>query len=122
MAAAPFYRHYRRYERAVHPLIAARFRVQKSAATSPFAEFFHDFNVHAHISLWVRDPKAGTASVDIYFDPAKAVTTQPPIGFQPTLPAPPVTIVPLVFNRTDFRGVKANPCATVNQQGNLAVC
>jgi hypothetical protein len=34
MAPAPFRRHYRRYDRAVHPLIPARFFVQESEATS----------------------------------------------------------------------------------------
>ena len=36
MASAPFCRHHRRYDRAVHPLIPARFFVQESEATSGF--------------------------------------------------------------------------------------
>jgi hypothetical protein len=37
MAPAPFRRHYRRINGAVHPPNQARFRVQKSGATSEFA-------------------------------------------------------------------------------------
>jgi hypothetical protein len=37
MASAPFRRHYRRNDRAVHPLIPARFFVQESVATSILA-------------------------------------------------------------------------------------
>jgi hypothetical protein len=85
---------------------------------SLFLDFFHEFNVHEQIVTFVRDSEGRTASLRIQFDPKRAVTSQPGLGFQPQ-PPPPVTIVPLAFERTDFQGQKSAPCATINPQGQL---
>ena len=92
-----------------------------------FMDFFHGFDIDGKILISTTDSDARTAVVRIYFDPTKAVTTeQPAIGFRQTpgfrvapvpAPLPPVTIIPLAFERVDFQGQKSTLLATINQQG-----
>jgi len=85
-----------------------------------FVDFFHEFNPEIPISIQIDDSTKKRASVRIYFDPKRATTTQPGIGFQP---APslsiPTTIIPLAFDRTDFQGQKNVLLASINPQGQL---
>ena len=83
-----------------------------------FIDFFHDFNSEEPISVQIEDSAKRTASVRVFFDPQKATTAQPAIGFQtaPSLGVP-TTIIPLIFERSDFQGQKSALLATINQQG-----
>ncbi|HXX84091.1 MAG TPA: hypothetical protein VEN29_08915 [Casimicrobiaceae bacterium] len=56
MDSAAFYRHYRRYKRAVHPLIAAGFRVQETEATS---DLLVDRQVRVELHLHLAGARPG---------------------------------------------------------------
>lgn len=92
-----------------------------------FIEFFHQFESKEEISISIEDSQHRTAELRIRFDPSKATTTQVPgfqlpIGFQPPqmVPSsPPITVIPLAFERTDFQGKKDTLLATINAQGGL---
>ncbi len=94
----------------------------QSQFESVFADFFYQSDTRNKIQFSMVDSEEKVARLLIYFDPARAVTTQPqPIGFQPSI-APhgsSVTIVPLAFDRTDFHGHTDVLLATVNAQGGL---
>ena len=85
-----------------------------------FADLFHDFDDQKPIECAIVDSRKRNASVNIYFDPKHAVTTQTqasqPIGFQggtALVSAPATTIIPLAFDRNDFAGQKSSLYATV---------
>jgi predicted ATPase len=82
-----------------------------------FVDFFHGFKSDEQIVTWFTDSSGKTASLHLKFDPARAVTSQPSLGFQPAPAPPPMTVVPLAFERIDLNGQKSAPCATVNAQG-----
>ncbi len=93
---------------------------------STFVDFFYLFESQSEIVISIEDSQHRTAKVRVHFDPMKATTIQPAapaqprVGFQ--LPqaasfAPPVTIIPLAFDRTDFQGRKDTLLATLNPQG-----
>lgn len=87
-----------------------------------FADFFHDFNLQTPISTAVLDSAHREATLRVFFDPSRAVTTQPRLGFQQpgNPPQPPITVVPLVFERTDFQGQSSAPSVRIDPiQGQL---
>jgi len=97
---------------------------------SLFLDFFHQFDSQDKISISIEDSQHRTAELLIHFDPSKATTIQAPLGFQPLLgfqsrqmlpSAPPTTIIPLAFERTDFQGKKDTVLATMNPQGLLSL-
>jgi len=85
-----------------------------------FIDFFHGFNAEIPICIRIKDSTNRSASVRVYFDPKKATTTQPGIGFQaaPSLSVP-TTIIPLVYDRVDFQGQGNVLMASINPQGQL---
>lgn len=95
----------------------------QSQFESVFADFFHLSDIRNKIQISMEDSENRSAHLLIYFDPARAVTTQPQlIGFQPhvmALPGPSVTITPLAFDRTNFQNQNDILLATVNIQGVL---
>lgn len=89
---------------------------------SIFVDLFHLFDSQEEIVISVGDSDHRTSEVRIHFDPSKATTIQPQLGFQ--LPqmvpsAPPTTIIPLAFDRSDFQGRKDTILATLNPQGQM---
>ena len=88
-----------------------------------FVDLFHDFDAKTPIVIQIQGSAHGSAVLRIYFDPERAVTAQPSIGFQPTLSPilspPPSTIIPLAFDRINFKGEKSIICATINPAGQL---
>ena len=89
-----------------------------------FIEFFYGFDTDATIIIEIKDSNQRTANVRIHFDPKAALTVPSaaePIGFRvpaaPPVPAQPITIVPLAFERTDFQGRRSILIVTVNAQG-----
>lgn len=84
-----------------------------------FLDFFHNFDPQSTISIQIRDSADRTASLRICFDPKRAVTAQPALGFQSSPAMVPLTVVPLVFERTDFQRQKSALSATVNPAGQL---
>lgn len=85
-----------------------------------FVDFFHEFNPETPISIRIDDSSNRSATLRVFFDPKRATTTQPGIGFQasPSLSIP-TTIIPLVFERVDFQGQKNALIATISPQGQL---
>lgn len=91
---------------------------------SLFVDFFHLLESKDEIVISAEDSKHAMIRVRVHFDPTKTTTIQPQIGFQlpqqsVAPPPPPTTIIPLVFERTDFQGQKDIKLATVNAQGQL---
>jgi hypothetical protein len=96
-----------------------------------YMDFFHGFGVEGKIVISIEDSERRKATVRIYFDPSKATTAeQPSIGFRqtpgfrsgasgspPAVTLPPVTIIPLAFERTDFQGQKSTLLATITSEG-----
>jgi len=84
-----------------------------------FLDLFSEFNSELPIEIAIRDSSGKTATLRVHFDPKRAVTAQPQLGFQPSpaLLPPPSTIVPLVFERTNFRGQSSALMATIQPQG-----
>lgn len=85
-----------------------------------FIDFFHGFSPETPIRIEIEDSTSRKASLRVYFDPKKASTTQPGLGFQatPSLSVP-TTIIPLAFDRVDFQGQKNVLLASINPQGQL---
>jgi AAA ATPase-like protein len=81
-----------------------------------FLDFFHKFNWELPIGIQMKDSSDRTASLQLYFDQKRALTVQPPLGFQGRSTVP-TTVVPLSFERTDFAGQKTILLATINQAG-----
>ncbi len=81
-----------------------------------FSDFFHEFKADLPIETRIQDSSNRSALLKMFFDPRRAVTTQPTLGFKAPS-ALPTTIVPLAFERTDFNGQKSVLLATVNQGG-----
>jgi hypothetical protein len=89
-----------------------------------FIDFFHQFDSEAEMVITIEDSKHRIAEVRIHFDPRRATTIQPQLGFRPQelLPStPPVTVVPLAFSRTNFEGVKDVLVANMDAQGGLSM-
>jgi hypothetical protein len=88
-----------------------------------FNDFFHEFDSETPISIRIEDSSNKSATVRVYFDPKRATTAQPVIGFQGTAPSlsVPTTIIPLVFDRVDFQGQKNVLLATINPQGQFVM-
>jgi hypothetical protein len=86
-----------------------------------FLDLFSEFNANKPISFEIYDSDNRIAKLRVRFDPERATTVQPALGFQPsTTPAPPPsTIVPLVFERVDFQGQNSTLVATVQPQGQI---
>ncbi|MGA2437301.1 MAG: AAA family ATPase [Acidobacteriaceae bacterium] len=93
-----------------------------------FLDFFHDFDSQSTISTAATDSADKTAHVRVCFDPSAAVTIQPSIGFKVpagsgaiTAPSnsPATTIVPLAFQRIDFKGQHSTLFVTMNPNGQL---
>jgi hypothetical protein len=86
-----------------------------------FIDFFNNFDAESPIAIRMSDSANRNASLRIFFDPNKAITAQRGLGFQPSpvQSLPPVTIIPLAFDREDFEGNKNTLYLTVNQQGML---
>jgi predicted ATPase len=83
-----------------------------------YIDWFHEFNTDSSIVIRIGDSSKKSASLSIYFDPKRATTTQPGLGFRPDASlAVPTTIIPLVFDRSDFQGQKNIFVATINPQG-----
>jgi len=82
-----------------------------------FIDYFYSFNTRVPILVSFKDSTGREASVKIQFDPKRAVTTQPPLGFQIAPATSPTTVVPLAFERTNFLGVKDTLLATLTPQG-----
>ena len=82
-----------------------------------FRDFFYDFDIAREIEIWMQDSQQATASLRIYFDPKKAITTQMSIGFQRVPASVPNTIVPLAFERLDFNNQKSTAYATTKPDG-----
>jgi hypothetical protein len=91
-----------------------------------FMDLFHGFDIDGRISISIQDSEHRTASVRIYFDPNKATTAErqsvgfqraPGFGQSSPISLPPVTIIPLAFERVDFQGQKSILLATINQEG-----
>lgn len=87
-----------------------------------FIDWFHEFDSAKPISIRFSDSSNQKASLKIYFDPQRAATSQPSVGFraEPSLSIP-TTIIPLVFDRTDFQGQKTSLLATINPQGQFTM-
>jgi hypothetical protein len=90
---------------------------------STFIDFFYLFDGQAEIVISIEDSRHQESLLRIHFDPSKAITTQPQaIGFLPQMappPAPPTTIVPLAFERTNFEHQTDTLLATITPQGTL---
>ena len=95
---------------------------------SQFVDIFHDFLSDSRIAIRFTDSDKRKASLEVFFDPRKAVTAQrQPPGFtassaaQPpaTSSVPTTTIIPLAFDRVTFQGEKSVLCATINAAGQL---
>jgi hypothetical protein len=89
---------------------------------SPFLDLFHLFESQGEILIAIEDSQHRTSELRIHFDPSKATTIQPQMGFQAPqmVPiAPPTTIIPLAFDRSDFQGRKDTILVTLDPQGKL---
>jgi hypothetical protein len=89
---------------------------------SPLVDLFHLFESQGEIVISIEDSQHRISKVRVHFDPSKATTIQPQVGFQ--LPqmvpsAPTTTIIPLAFDRSDFQGRKDTLLVTLNPQGLL---
>lgn len=83
-----------------------------------FSDFFHAFDCDNPIEINCVDSANRSSKLRLFFDPARAVTAQPSLGFQGSRPVVPTsTIVPLAFERIDFQNQKSILLATINQQG-----
>jgi energy-coupling factor transporter ATP-binding protein EcfA2 len=89
-------------------------REQFEAIWSPY---FFDYDISNPISTECRDSDGNTASLKVFFDPQKSVTTVPQQQPQQQPPLNPTTIVPLAFERIDFSGRPSVLYASVNPQG-----
>jgi hypothetical protein len=87
-----------------------------------FVDFFHNFDIKNPITIRVEDSNGHNASVRIFFDSSRAVTVQPTLGFRPQggpASPPPNTLIPLVFERSNFQAEKNTLVATINPAGQL---
>jgi predicted ATPase len=76
---------------------------------------FFGFDPKNRIRTECKDTAGHNAILEISYDPTKAVTSSP----QPGQPSLITTIVPLVFDRTDFLGRRSSLVASVQPQGGL---
>lgn len=94
-------------------------REQFEAIWSPY---FFDFNISKQILTECRDSNGRKASLKVFFDPQKSVTTVPQQQSPPQQTPPnPTTIVPLAFERIDFAGGSSSLYGSVNAQGGYAL-
>ncbi len=82
-----------------------------------FAGFFHGFQDEMPITMKAEDSSQRNATLSIYFDQKRAISVQPNIGFQQVPSVPPITVVPLAFERIDFLGNKNTLVATLQPTG-----
>lgn len=92
-----------------------------------FTGFFHGFHHEIPIKMHTVDFNNRNAALSIYFDPKKAISIQPKIGFQQSASVPqpdtssvsPTTVVPLAFDRMDFEGHRDIPLITIQPGGQV---
>jgi hypothetical protein len=78
--------------------------------------YFFAFNSSSPISMEFHDSQGHAATLKIYYEPKRAVTTVPKQR-EDQPPAPSVAISPLAFERTDLSGQSSTLYASVNPQG-----
>lgn len=108
------------FVRATQTIVAPNLNNEQFQAL--FIDFFHDFDPDSTISIKMADFNGKPASLQVHFDSSTTVTTQPRIGFRPDnggSVTPPLTIIPLAFDRRDFQGQANKLLATVDQNGQL---
>lgn len=95
-----------------------------------FEDLFYNLDTSKKIQVSTQDSNQRSANVAVFFDPRRAVTTQParlpgssPVGFRGvpsrTLPLVPNTVVPLVFERSNFDGKRSSPRIRIDNAGNI---
>jgi energy-coupling factor transporter ATP-binding protein EcfA2 len=80
--------------------------------------YFFNFDSSKEISAECTNSEGRQATVKIYYDPQKSVTSVPPQQQAPTSAV--ATITPLAFERTDFSGIHSKLYASVQPQGALS--
>jgi ABC-type branched-subunit amino acid transport system ATPase component len=83
--------------------------------------YFYNADTSNEISTECLDSDGHKATLRVYFDPQKAVTTVAPQQqpAQPQQAVPATTIIPVAFERTDFNGRTSTIYGSINQNGQL---
>jgi hypothetical protein len=87
-----------------------------------WVNLFYDFNDSEKILIETQDSQGSQSHgtmLKIFYDPTKAITTQPSLIVVPGFFTAPTTITPLALDRTDISGKKSLLLATINPQGGL---
>jgi energy-coupling factor transporter ATP-binding protein EcfA2 len=87
-----------------------------------WVNLFYEFNDSAKILIETQDSQDSQSRgtmLKIFYDPTKAITTQPSLTMIPSFFTAPTTIIPLALERTDMSAEKSVLLATINPQGGL---
>jgi hypothetical protein len=93
-------------------------REQWEAIWTPY---FFNFNTSERISTECTDADGRQASLQIYFDSQKSVTSVPSAPTTQQQAPPVATIIPLAFERTDFPGNHTKLYSSVQSNGALTL-